>query len=260
MAFVAPLALAFTAIGSGISAFSQFRAASQQRQLADYNYKIQQQNAQAALMASKAQAAIMQQQASVMERQAEINNALAQSQAQGRDNNAISLRNQSEAQSRASEENIRRTRTDMDRITATQRAKIAGSGVVESGSPLELLADQAGEMQQALNEQHYQADVARRQKYGEAGFEEFSGKMIRAGAEGDLWAGKAQADIQRSSAALEAAKGRSQYQMGLRQASFDREAGYSNSKGSMLAGFGSLFNSFGGIGQQWNSWKYKGAI
>lgn len=243
-----------SAVGTGVSVISGLSQARRANSLAQYNALAQTQNARSQQQASLLQAAMMRQQAGYTAAQARMNNALAESEAQARFNNAQTLRNQAEGQTSADRENIKRTQLEQARFTAQQRADIAGSGVVESGSPLEILAESAGDMQAALNEQHYQSELQRRQTYGRAALETFGGQLAKSHAGVDLWSGLAEANLQKQSAQLQEQTGSSLYRQGLRQAEIIRMGGAADAAGARYGAYGSLFSGLGQIGSQWSSW------
>jgi hypothetical protein len=252
--------LALAAVGTGVSAYGQHQAAKSQASIANYNFAAQQQNAMMQQQAANMQAAALQKQASYADAQASINNALAQSEAQARLNNADSMRSSAEAQAAADRQNIISKQKDFERFTAEQRAAIGASGVVESGSPLDALAESAGNMQASLNESHYQSEITRRKTLGQAGLEEFGGKLAQAGATAQLGAGKAQADMLRTNASLEALKGASAYRSGMEEANIGLMSGLAQSRGSQLGSYATLASGAAGMANQWNSWRYSGAI
>lgn len=243
-----------SAVGTGISVAGGLSQARRANSLAQYNALAQTQNAREQQQAAMLNAAMMRQQSGYTAAQARMNDALAQSEAQARFNNAQTLRNQAEAQTSADRENIKRTQLEQSRFTGSQRASIAGSGVVESGSPLEILAESAGDMQAALNEQQYQSELGRRQTLGRASLEQFGGEMARSHAGIDLWSGLAEANLQKQSARLEEQRGASLYRQGQRQAEITRMGGAADAQGARYGAYGSLFSGLGQIGSQWSSW------
>lgn len=254
-AWVGYAALAASAVGAGVSAYGQHQAAKQSEQIAKYNYSLQMQQARQSQQMAMFQQDAMNQQAAVMEAQAGINNALAQAEAQARLNNAAALRQQADVQAKAGRENFRATQRDNQRLVAIQRARMAKSGTVESGSPLEILAETGGEMQMALNEQHYQDDIARRKTLGEAAMEEFGGKLASAGANAQAQAGRAEADFTRVAANLEGARGAAALSQGRREARIGLMTGQANAQGQRTAAWGSLISGVGNMAGQWSSWR-----
>lgn len=244
-----------SAVGTGIAVASGMQQARRANSLAQYNAMAQTANARQQQQAMMLQAAAMRQQAGYTEAQARMNAALAQSEAQARINNAQTLTNQAEAQTSADRENIKRTQQEQARFASMQRARIAGSGVVEAGSPLEILAESAGDMQAALNEQQYQSELARRQTLGRAELERFGGEIAKSHAGVDLWSGLAEADLQRQSARLEEQKGSSIYRQGMREAEITRLTGAANAQGARMGAYGALFSGLGQLGTQWQSWR-----
>lgn len=246
---------ATSAVGTGISVASGIQQSRRANSLAQYNSMAQEANARQQQQAMMLQAAAMRQQAGYTAAQARMNEALALSEAQARINNAQTLTNQAEAQTSADRENIKRTQQEQARFASMQRARIAGSGVVESGSPLEILAESAGDMQAALNEQQYQSELARRQTLGRAALERFGGEIAKSHAGLDLWSGLAEADLQKQSAKLEEQKGSSIYRQGMREAEISRLTGAANAQGARMGAYGSLFSGLGGLANQWTTWR-----
>lgn len=244
-----------SAVGTGVSVASGLSQARRANSLAQYNAIAQTQNARSQQQAALLQAAMMRQQSSYTAAQARMNYALAESEAQARFNNAQTLRNQAEAQTSADRENIKRTQIEQARFTAHQRANIAGAGVVEAGSPLEVLAESAGDMQAALNEQQYQSELQRRQTYGRAALETFGGQLAKSHAGIDLWSGLAESNLQKQSAQLQEQTGASLYRQGLRQAEITRMGGAADAAGARYGAYGALFSGIGNLGSQWTSWR-----
>jgi len=65
-------------------------------------------------------------------------------------------------------ENLRRSRRNNKAILSSQRAKIAASGVLLEGSPLELLAHNAARLEQGALDQERQSRIATRNARGRA--------------------------------------------------------------------------------------------
>lgn len=261
MGFAAAIGPVLGLVGAGVQFAAQRSAAAATERIAQYNYANQMANARMAHMTQMAQVQMIQRQSEIMTRQAEINFNLASHQAQARIRNAQIQRDYAEAQTRRSQENIRRQRDDYTRFKAMQRARIASSGVLEtSGSPLELLAETAGQMQLALNEIHYQADLERREQYHRAAFEEFGGKMDLAGAQANLSAGLAEADLRMGLSRIEEAKATANFQSASRQADINRMVGQAEAQGQRYAAWGSLLSGVGGVARQTAGWGYKGVI
>jgi hypothetical protein len=98
---------------------------------------------------ARTQAMTMQVQAALKQREAETNFKLRTAESQARLNNAKNIEMQAAAQTRVNDINLQKRRLDFARAQSTQRAMIADSGVVESsGTPLDLIAETAGKIQQ----------------------------------------------------------------------------------------------------------------
>lgn len=155
------VSLAATAVGTGMQYFSSQQQAATAQRLANYNAAVQRQNADI--------------EAKLAQQQSAVNSAAAQAQAQAYANNAISLRNEAtgiEARGRAE---IDRMREEQARMAGLQRAKYARAGVVNEGSPLVVLADTARIGQLGIQDQLYQSDMEARAKRREADLQKFQG-------------------------------------------------------------------------------------
>lgn len=149
---------AATLVGTGISYRSQQQAAASSRAIADYNARLSTQNARTSLGIAQAQ--------STAERRQLEAQAAAQQQ------NARTIRTTADDQIAAGREDIRAKRTDGARLMAIQRARIAKSGIVESGTPLDILADTAAQIQHGAELDLYEQNLNRDQAYRAAAFEE----------------------------------------------------------------------------------------
>jgi hypothetical protein len=251
------VALAVVIAGAGYSAYSSHQQGKAANNAARYNAVLQMQQANAARGQQNMQARAALQQSQMMQQQAAANNAFAQAEAQARINNAQQLRQRAEVEATNQQENMRKQRGDMERMQALQRAKIAGSGVVESGSPLELMAETAGEMEQSLNESHYQTNLTRSQSMAEAALEEFGGNLMSAQGMMDQSSMNAQAALTRYGGEAERMKGESMYRAGRMQSSITRMVGADAQRAGNMQAVGSLLSGLGTAGGQWVDWTYR---
>lgn len=245
MAWVAGIStVASAAVGIAGSVASS-RAQKKQGQMADsmaqYNAHQQILNAQMQLMVMKAQTKLQQ-------RMAEAQFRLRQSEANAHYANAAAIEQTTEAQSRVARESIRRKGNEYRRFQGTQRATIAASGLVEStGTPLDILAETAAQIQLEREGSLYTDELNRRTLFREADMERLGGKMALAGA-----------TLERSSAlaeaGLNAAAGQAAYQRGLREAEITRLSGaaekqsyYSQAQGTLFSGIASGIGSLSRI-------------
>lgn len=255
MAFALPV---LGLVGAGISAYSSIAAGKAQQRISQFNFAVQQSNAKLQMMAQLGALQQQRNQSAVALRQAEINYQLANAEASAREANAKIIRQNADARTAASREEIRRKRLDFARFQAAQRARIAGSGVTEAGSPLELLAETAGQMQLAIEEMHQQANIDRATQYNEAEMESFGAKLMKAGNNSALSMAKAQNALSKNSFALSEATTRSQYRANLTEANINRMAGFADAKGKMLAGVGNLFSGLGSFAKTRSTFTYAG--
>lgn len=92
--------------------------------------------------------------------------------------NAKGMRDQAESERRAAQENIRRKRFDYERQRASMRASIAARGVVDTtGSPLEILVNQAEDEALSLSEMAHDANLKQGQQYRAAALEQYGGDL-----------------------------------------------------------------------------------
>lgn len=156
-------------IGAGASLYGQNKSAKAQERAGQYNATIARANAKFDLEAELAAIAGDSLLADMQYAEAQSAYRLSKLEAKMRAEDADRLRLFAEARTDASREEIRRQRLANERFSGSQRARIGASGVIEEGSPLELLAETAGKMELALEEMHRQANYDRSAAYDEAG-------------------------------------------------------------------------------------------
>lgn len=149
------------ASGAGaVAQYSSSRAAARnQEAIANFNARIQSQNALHEMRVAQLEAG--------------ANARFLQGQAAAQQANALTLRRTADAEAAQAREQSRRTRMDNARFQALQRARIARSGVLETGSPLDILAETAGVMELALQDAHYEANLKLTKGYRQAQLEEY---------------------------------------------------------------------------------------
>lgn len=207
LAVTSVASLALGGIGMGMQYAAQRQAASQQAAMARYNYAIEAQNirqqqamamwqANAAAKQAEANAAqatnaaalnarVMQDsakiQADYMRHSSEQNALSAEAQAAM---NAGQLDANAAANIRRGVEDTRRTREEQLRFMAIQRGKQARSGVVTGvGTPVEVLAESAKNMQLAINDSWFETTV--------------ESSRLQHGAEVERWRGNREASLER---------------------------------------------------------------
>lgn len=190
-------ALAISAVGVGMQYTANKAAASNAAAMAKYNYAIQAQNIRQnqalAEWSARAQASQANANAAVVKQTAEANAKNIENQAQGVLNRGV--------------EDVRRTREDQMRMSAIQRARVAKSGVAAAGTPVEVLAESARDMQLALNDSWYETNTerdsllwaAKMERYGgEVGAANYGAQASMLKAEGGLAPIKARMDLRRA--------------------------------------------------------------
>lgn len=243
-------------IGGGLSFLSQRNQASAAADVTRFNASQQASDARMNFMAQNA--AIEQQglAAEIQQRQAEANYQISLAEASARDRNAKLIAMQAEARTGDSREAIRRKRVEYEKFKASQRSQIAASGVVASeGSPLELLADTAGEMEVSIQELHRGADLQRTAGLEASRMEGFAADLQRSGASSAFASASAASGLAMSRVGLDQAINRSQFGANMAQTNITRMVGMSQSRGMNKAAFGSLLSSAGSAYQGYDQYK-----
>lgn len=243
-------ALALTGIGMGMQYKAQRQAAAQQAALARYNYAIEAQNI-------RQQTAMAQWQANAQAKQMEANAGMANANAQANANlmktnaeaNAQAMETASKANISRGVEDVRRTREEQLRFQAIQRARQAKSGVAAAGTPVEVLAETARNMQLAVNDSWYETNVESSRLEHAAAVERWQGdraaQMELFGGAGQAANMQMQAGIARAEGALAPIRAR----MAMRKNQFELQAGLNSAGGmkqaataGLVAGAGSLLS------------------
>jgi hypothetical protein len=227
------VALGVAVVGAGYSAYNSYQQGKTADAMAKYNAHQQELNAKMQLMGMQAQAAMQK-------RQAEANFRLRSAEAQARFNNATSIENQVEGQSRSVRETIRRKSSEYERFQGTQRAVIAKSGLVEStGTPLDILAETAATIQLEREDTLYSDELNRRSLFREAELERLGGKLALAGATLDR-------SSEVAGAGLRAAAGQMEYRSRMRDAEITRLSGAAQRQAYTGQAWGTLLSGVGG--------------
>lgn len=110
---------------------------------------------------------------------AEVQAAGARAQSASAANNAAALQEQTEAESRTTSENIRRSRDEFSRTLGAMRAGIGDSGVLETtGSPLDFLVKASEDEQLYESELRWQDENNRRAGYRKAAIEKSQSNQL----------------------------------------------------------------------------------
>jgi hypothetical protein len=236
IAAIAYMSIAASAIGTGVSYYGQRQAANSAAAIADYNARVQERNASAQLRLQLAQAELNKK---ALDMQAAAQEQAARLAFQ----NAEAMRMDADAQSAIDRAEREKARREHLRLMATQRAKVAGSGMVESGSPLMVLAETARLTQLDIEEQAYASDLDRRARLREADLTEFQGRQ------GLFEAGMTR--FNKNFESLNAASARAGYantrtgiRLGLLGARADASAARIGANASLLSGLGSAGTNY----------------
>lgn len=225
------IALAASAVGTGVSYYQQQQAADTQRRMAEYNYAVAAQNAEI--------------QSKLAQYQAEANAAMAEAQLAAGLNNAQALRQQAGAVEAQGREDSRRQRTEFLRLQARQRARQAKSGIVAAGTPLEILAETAGQMELTLSDAQYQTELERRSLFRQADLQTAQAGLAGIDKSLQLYRGEA---------------ARVGYRMDLQRAEIARLAGMSDAQGTANRATATLFSGISSLGSSAAGYRYQGMI
>lgn len=185
------IALAASAVGAGMSYSAQVKAADSQSQ---FSYLNAQAGAQSARLQGRQQML-----------QASIQAAAAQAQARSASNNATAIQEQTEAESRIAQENIRRSRYEFSRTLGALRASAGDSGVLETtGSPLDFLVKASEDQQLLESEMRWQDEGNRRAGFRKAAIEKSGASQL--GLNASLFTIQGQADMAASKVAASQAR------------------------------------------------------
>lgn len=158
----------------------------------------------------------------------------AKAQGASAENNAVAIQEQTEADSRMAQENIRRSREEFARTLGKMRAGVSDSGVLETtGSPLDFLVKASEDQQLYEAEQRWQDEGNRRAGFRQAAVAKAKGSQL--GINASLFEIQGIAD-------MAAAKVKSS------QATMNGYAAQAQASGMRAAATAGLVNDAGGMG------------
>jgi hypothetical protein len=219
------------AISAGVSYYNQKSAAASQSRIASANFMLQSQAAEMERQSAQFQFEQNQKQFDLEKKQ-----QLQQ---------AEMLRSQADSEETASRANVAATRKDYERMKAIQRARLAKSGVVEAGTPLDILAETAGQMELAIANQQFESSLEQQKT-------RFQANVTEAGAYNTEFQGAIQGF--RDSAAIAGARNRSA------AAQIEQMVGMNSAKQMRREATAGLISSGLGIYSQYSNMRYSGAI
>lgn len=221
--------VAATAIGAGVSAYGAYQQGQAAQAISNWNAKAQENNARTQLRSMQAQAA-------VQKAGADNELRLRAAEASARMQNAKAIEQNALTQDAIGRTNLAKRREEFSRMQGEQRAALASSGVVESsGTPLDLLAETAAQIQQDMEEQHFTGELQRRTLFSEAAQERLGGRLALAGATLDRDSSVAEATLRETA-------GRGAYQAGRREAEITRLTGRAQKRAANIAAGGTLLS------------------
>jgi hypothetical protein len=214
--YAAVASAALAAAGTGIAVYGAVEQAGSQRRIASYNHAVQQQQAQL--------------QHAMATRQAQHAQAQSQAQAAIQNRNAAILDQQANLERTRGRETVRRMRDEHLRFQAIQQARIAKSGVVAEGTPLEVLADTAGALELQRQDAAYESEVKAQGYERNAELERFGGRMsLLDGSMGDYEIAAANAGLR----------------INMAEAKINRMAGFSRARATQTGGYASAISGLG---------------
>lgn len=221
MAYIGAATAVISLIGTGISFYGQQQAAKSQGAIANYNYEIEQQNANIAARSAQLQASWRAQQAAAEQ--------------QNRLNNAAALADQARATEAQGRESARRMRDENDQRLAMMRNRYAAAGVTTEGSPLATMARSAGMLELAVQDEAYKTEMEARAYDRKAADERYQS--------GYSLFDKQVAEYEQAAASVGRAMNLEKAKLNLMSAKSTAQAANISSYGSLVSGVGSAVAS-----------------
>ncbi|CAB4136263.1 hypothetical protein UFOVP296_39 [uncultured Caudovirales phage] len=226
-------ATAVTVAGAAVSAYGSYSSGRAKKAISQMNASQQEKNARMEYLSLVSSS-------NLQKASAVANYKLRALEAKAKENNALSIENQALGGDNAMRANLERFRDNANRVIAKQRGQIAASGMVEGvGTPLDILAESAGNSVRQQQDILYANELARTNLQQQAAMERFSGQV-----------GLVQAGIERKSAlresALRAAQAKAGYSGQLRGAAITRVGGSAEATAGAIQGGATLLS---GVGQ-----------
>lgn len=227
----AVVTLIIGAISAGITYSNQRSAAKSQQRIANANFMLQSQSADMQMKAARFQF--------------EENQKLFELEKKQQLQQAETLRSQADNDESASRANIAATRKDFERMQAIQRARLAKSGVVEAGTPLDILAETAGQMELSIANQHFESSLEQQRT-------RYQADVTEAGA----WSTSLQGAMQGFRDQSEIANAGSR----IAGAHIERLVGLNQAKQTRREATAGLISSGAGLYSSYSNMRYQGAI
>ena len=245
-------------IGGGIDLFGDLFGASQYRQTAETNYQVAVSNAQNAKASATTGIRVGRIQGRIAADAARTNISLSLADAEARERNAERLRAFADTRTAQGREGIRRAQRNFDRLKGQQMSAIAASGVIASGSPLEVMAESARESATALADLWDETSFERAELQDRAAMETFGAAQTRIGAMADRSMLERTRRIDRATTRLAKMSAQSEYRSALFGASIERASGYDAARATTMAGIGQAFAGAGNLYSTFKSNQFLG--
>ena len=234
------------AIGTGLQVGGGLFGASSRRKTAETNFQINQLNAGIDRENNLAGIAIEEARTEISFLQAQTNAKLALLDAEARDRNADRIRLFAEARTKSGRQALRRQRMEFDRFESSQLAAVAASGVETGGSPMEVMAESAGQMQLAMQDLANSVNQERTRSIDEAILEQFGAAQERTAANAGLRDANIGKQLQLSSLDIARDQADSRYASSLFGAQAQRASQFDTARAQTIGAASSLFAGIGG--------------
>jgi hypothetical protein len=244
----AAVSAAAAVAGAGVSIYSANEQSRAQAAMAEYNRMAAEQNASWQRLAGERAAQAEQFNAQIAGFNADAQGQQAQMNRQMLGQQSDQLRAQATAQDAQARDQAGRIRAEKDRILGLQRSQFAAGGVTPEGSPLAVLADTANLYEMQVNDTKLLANLETNKKRREAGLNDIIGDFnFNADTFASVMSSKA-AKLSLDDAKFAEETAGAGYRINLRQADIEQRAGMSQSKGTMMAGYGSALSNISQAG------------
>ena len=244
----AAVSAAAAVAGAGVSIYSANEQSRAQAAMAEYNRMAAEQNASWQRLAGERAAQAEQFNAQIAGFNADAQGQQAQMNRQMLGQQSDQLRAQATAQDAQARDQANRIRAEKDRILGLQRSQFAAGGVTPEGSPLAVLADTANLYEMQVNDTKLLANLETNKKRREAGLNDIIGDFnFNADTFASVMSSKA-AKLSLDDAKFAEEAAGAGYRINLRQADIEQRAGMSQSRGTLMAGYGSALSNISQAG------------
>lgn len=188
-----------------------------------------------------------------------MNARLGLAEAEMRRRNAERLESFAEARTTQGRVAVRRARRNFEELAGRQMGAIATSGVLASGSPLDVMADTAGQMALALADMWTETAMERSDILSRATQERFAASTGAITARAGLTMARSSARVDRAGLALARSAAQAEYRSALFGAGISRSSANDSARGATLAGLGGIFAGGAAIASDFNTNRRLGA-